>query len=73
MLDEVRRKTILIVQFKQEIFQEISSGWSPVSSPDLLARVERMVGVNQGDRVRLIIRREREDTGLAIADIGKYF
>ena len=44
-----------------------------MSSPDLLARVERMVGVNQGERVRLVISRDREDTGLTIADIGKYF
>ena len=42
-----------------------------MSSPGLLARVERMLGVNQGERVRLFIK--REDTGLTIADIGKYF
>ena len=52
-------------------FQETWSTWSPVSSPGLLARLERMVGVNQGERVRLVIRRAREDTGLDIADIGK--
>ena len=30
-----------------------------------------MLGVNQGERVRLFIK--REDTSLTIADIGKYF
>ena len=39
-------------------FQSLLTSMSLFNSPRLLARVERMMGVNHGERVRIIIHRE---------------
>ena len=51
-------------------FQSLLTSLSLVNSPRLLARVERMMGVNQGERVKIIISRE-EILDNDIASIGK--